>query len=289
MHHGTLWIAVMKLALAISLVIACSAERPGGDKPDAGMMGTELNAPMLDVPMSTPNPTVAVRGMTGGSRIVVKGGPGEPVVRSVLPTGGFCLDVPLMDSGPTQLLAYALKDGTISPAATFQVTRDAAAAIPPNPMCLGMEAPVCVPESASACTNMKDDDCNGFTDACDPSCNGCMDDALSPNWEPFYVPMIAPGTYNLKMCPCRTDWFAFQVTAGEVIHAHATFDSVAIDLDMKLQTVADAEGNAATSVASSQTTTGIEDITWTATTAGMYYLKVYAYDGDNKPYTLRIY
>ena len=279
----------MRIALAISLLVACTAERPGGDKPDAGVQGDELVAPTLDVPMSTPNATVAVRGMTGGSRIVVKGGPGEPVVRSVLPTGGFCLDVPLMDSGPTPLLAYALKDGAISPAATFEVTRDAAAPIPMSPMCLGMEAPVCVAEAPSNCTNDKDDDCNGFTDECDTGCNGCVEDALGPNWEPFYVPMIAVGTYNLTMCPCRTDWFAFQASAGEIIHARATFDSVAIDIDMKLQTVAAAEGNMTTSLASSTTTTGIEEITWTATSAGIYYLKVYTYKGENKPYTLRIF
>ena len=281
----------MKHAIAILLALtACEAERPGGDtKPDAGTMGNELLAPVIEVPASTPNGTVAVRGTTTGSRIVVKGGPGEPAVRAVLPSGGFCLDATLNDTGPTEFLAYALKDGELSPGTPFEVTKDPQAPIPQGAMCLGMEMPVCVAEAPSACTNDKDDDCNGFTDECDPGCNGCVDDALGPNWEPFYVPMIAPGSYNLRMCPCRIDWFAFQVNAGEIVHVRATFVSANIDIDMRLQTVAAAEDGLSTAVATSATTTGIEEINWTATTAGMYYLKVYRYRGDNQPYTLRIY
>jgi hypothetical protein len=91
------------------------------------------------------------------------------------------------------------------------------------------------------------------------------------------------------MCPCRTDWFAFQVGAGEIIHARATFVATSIDIDMRLQTVMAAEDGTSTAVATSVTTTGIEEINWTATSAGMYYLKIYTYQGDNQPYTLRIY
>ena len=274
-------------------VPACKAERPGGDdKADAGV-AESLDPPAIDtsVPMSTPNDMVAVRGTTAGTRIVVKGS-GDPVVRASLPTGGFCVEAPLQPSGPTTLNVFALKDGLISMPSIITVTKDAAAPIPSMPNCLGMEDPVCVPESPTAanCANGKDDDCNGYTDSCDPSCNGCMDDALGPNWEPFFVPMVAAGTYQAAICPCRDDWFAFQASASDVIHVKSTFTAALIDIDMKLQTASAAEMNSSTTVAQSITTTGTEEINFTVTTAGLYYLHIYPYKKDDQgKYTLTIY
>lgn len=270
----------------------CTADRPGGDnlKPDAGVADV-LKAPTLEVPMSTPNGTVAVRGSSDGTRIVVKGTTGDPVVRSVLPSGGFCLDVPLED-GENLFSAFALKNGDISPSAPFTVTKDPAAPIPANPMCAGMEEPVCVAEdsASSNCANGADDNCNGYTDECDPTCNGCMDDAFGPNWSPFYVPMIMPGTYDMYICPCRSDWFAFQVPAGGIVHVRATFTQATLDLDMILQTPMAAEDGVTTSVARSTTTTSAEEINFTSTAGGLYYLKIYPYKaGQIGPYKLTVY
>jgi len=276
-------------------VVGCTAERPGSDKPDAAVaMGDELLAPTIDTstPTTTPNDTVAIRGTTTGTRVVIKGSTGDPIVKPVLPTGGFCLDVPLLATGPTALNAYALKDGQISPPAPLSITKDAAAAIPANPICAGTEEPVCVAEDTASgnCTNGEDDNCNGYADACETACNGCMDDGFGPNWEPFFVPMIPAGTYQLSICPCRDDWFAFAVTSGETVHVKATFNSTNIDLDMRLQTPKNAEDGLSTSVATSATTTGIEEITWSATTAGTYYLKVYSYRTNGRgAYTLTVY
>jgi hypothetical protein len=280
-------------ALAAVTFGACEAERPGDVKPDAGL-AEALEPPSIDssTPMMTPYDTAAIRGQTNGSRVVVKGTNGDPVVRAVLPGGGFCVDAPIDASGPTLLNVFALKDGLLSPATTITVTKDPSAPIPSSPMCAGMEEPVCVAEdTASAnCGNGKDDNCNGYTDMCDTTCNGCMEDALGPNWAPFFVPQVPPGTYMMSICPCRDDWFAFQVKASEVIHVKATFTTTVIDLDMKLQRAADAEQNLTTSVASSVTTTGTEEITYTPTVAGLYYLKIYAYKKDDfGPYTLTIY
>jgi hypothetical protein len=63
-----------------------------------------------------------------------------------------------------------------------------------------------------------------------------------------------------------------------------------MDLDMKLQTPAAAESNSTDSVASSATVTSTEEITYTATAAGTYYLKVYPFDvSKSGPYTLTIF
>ncbi len=283
------------VSFALTVGAGCEAGRPGGDgKPDAAVIAQGLLAPELEaIPTTTPNDTIAIRGSTNGIRVVVKGGPGDPAFRPVLPTGSFCVDVPILDSGPTLLSTFALKDGLISPATTIEVTRDLAAPIPANSKCLGQEAPVCSAEdtATSNCANDKDEDCDGYTDECDPGCNGCADDGFGPNWEPFFVPMVAPGVYpNLKLCPCRVDWYAFQATTGRAVHVKATFSTVDIDLDMILQVPAAAQDGQTTSVASSKTTTGIEEINWVATATGIYYLKVYPYrDGADGTYSLQVY
>jgi hypothetical protein len=102
--------------------------------------------------------------------------------------------------------------------------------------------------------------------------------------------MVPPGTYDLQICPCRSDWFAFGVPVGGVIHVRATFTQATLDLDMILQKPKDAEDGTATSVARSTTTTSAEEINFTATESGLYYLKIYPYKaGQTGPYTLRVY
>ena len=282
------------ITLMATCAVGCQADRPGGNKPDAAPDITPLNAPMIDgtTPMATPNDTVAVRGKTDGSRLIIQGGAGDPVVKAVLPSGDYCVDVPLNPTGPTMLTAFALKDGLISPPSTITVTKNPSAAIPSMPLCLGMEQPVCVAEDAahSDCTNGKDDNCNGYIDKCDPSCNGCVEDALGPNWVPFFVPMVPAGTYRLQICPCRVDWFAFHVTPGDTVHVKATFDSTKVDIDLKLMTAAAAENNTGATVAASVTTTGIEQITWLSNATGTYYLEIYPFKADGVgAYTLTIY
>ena len=112
------------LVTTLALIVfgaGCEADRPNAmNKPDAAV-GEDLKPPQLmDIPTSTPNDTIAVRGSTNGLRVVVNGGPGDPQVRPVLPSGSFCVDVPI-DPGQSMLQAYALKDGLISPAAFVTV------------------------------------------------------------------------------------------------------------------------------------------------------------------------
>jgi hypothetical protein len=179
----------------------------------------------------------------------------------------------------------------ISPPSIVTVTKDPAAPIPMDATCSGMEAPVCGTEDTSSgnCSDGKDNDCDGYTDQCDPGCNGCVEDAFGPNWDPFFVPMVAPGTYHLQICPCRNDWFAFSPTMGSTVHVKMTYAQAKVDLDMLLQVPSDAENGSTNHVAISAGTTGTEEINWTANMAGIYYLKIYPYQGDNGAYTLTVY
>src|SRR6185295_16336940 len=96
------------------------------------------------------------------------------------------------------------------------VTQDPAALAPSPKTCT--ITPACLPKEN--CTNSTDDNCDGLIDACDPQCNGCTDDDLEPNDKAFNVPSLAVGTYaNLKICPCRPDFFAFNVAMGKTISA----------------------------------------------------------------------
>jgi len=283
------------LTIALTIAIAaCSAERPHGDMtPDAGSETDELAAPNLaDIPISTSLDTIAIRGNTGGASIVVTGASGDPVVRSVLPSGAFCADVPLNATGETSLLVFALKNGVISQGVRVNVTKDASAPIPADPRCLGMEQPYCVSEDNSAgnCTNGSDDNCNGFSDECESGCNGCVEDGFGPNASPFLVPMVAKGTYQLSICPCHSDYFAFTVAQGQTVHVRASFNTSELDLDMRLQVPQAAQDMTTSSVASSVGTTGTEEITWAATAAGTYYLHIYPFQNNQSgSYQLTIF
>ena len=139
------------------------------------------------------------------------------------------------------------------------------------------------------CSNGTDDNCDGFTDECDLGCNGCPDDAFSPNSQPFFVPMVAAGTYALQICPCRDDWFAFTVMQGQPVHVKATFDNTKMDLNLFLKTVQNAEMGSVMNVAASNGLTSTEEINWPATADGTYYLQVHARTGNNAPYTFTVF
>jgi hypothetical protein len=140
------------------------------------------------------------------------------------------------------------------------------------------------------CNNGIDDNCDGLVDMCDPQCNGCVDDALEPNNYPMSAPGVDPGTYNLMLCPCRDDWFAFTVQAGQAIWVEATFSDAVIDIDLALFSADALSSGMATPVAQSQSVSDHEEIHWTAPQAGTYDLKIYAYQpGSQGPYTLRVH
>jgi hypothetical protein len=164
------------------------------------------------------------------------------------------------------------------PAGNGEVARDPGAPAPAMSTCGGggascAEKEVCGSDGA-------DEDCDGWADRCDASCNDCKDDAYEPNDVAVNVPTLMPGTYPLKICPCRDDWFAFHVAAGNRIHAIATFTHAALDLDLRLYAVDGTDGETGTQVASSTTTSDTEEIDYVATEAGAYFLRVYPFQQD---------
>jgi hypothetical protein len=170
---------------------------------------------------------------------------------------------------------------------------DPSAPIPANATCSGMEMPVCAPsedQASGTCNDGKDNDCDGYIDSCDTGCNGCIEDALGPNWDPFFVPMVAAGTYNLQLCPCRSDWFAFTRSAGGTVHVKVTYNQSKLDIDIILQRPTDAENGSSTHLAISAGSTGTEDINFTTVNGGTFYLKVYTYgSNDSGAYTMTVY
>lgn len=230
----------------------------------------------VSAPERTPLATAAVRGRTtGASRVVVELEGGGSQVAPVTPVGDFCVDVPLPAGAVSAIRVHAIDEtGALSEPAEVEVEQDGEAPEPPDPTCGGDE---CAAEED--CGNQVDDDCNALADDCDPGCNGCPDDQLEPNDVPFAVPELADGTHELEICPCRDDWFAFDVAAGGSIGATATFEHVAIDIDLQLFRRADAEQGTDSPVASSATIMDTERINYSGAAAGTYYLRVFSFDG----------
>lgn len=278
MRQGTAIAAV----LAVVLLGGCTAEEPTAPIPikhDAAP--PQLEAPRLaeDVPTRTPLKSVALRGRTAGTNLVVKGGV-SPQVKSPLPSGDFCVDVPLPFGAATTLSLTALGDGLISPETRFTVTQDSTYPPPPNPYC---DPPACgaaaCPETETACDDGIDNDLNGWIDQCDLACSGCIDDFYAPNASPANVPILPLGKYDLKLCPCHADWLSFTLADNGHVDVTVTFVSSSINIDLKLFRAEDAEDGgykSKTPVRSSTSDSGTESIYYTTSKAGTYYLWVYS-------------
>jgi hypothetical protein len=275
---------------SILLIAGCHASSPGDDGkeyPDAGE--PTIDSPQVDAPAETPLGSVALRGSTSdATRVVVKqSGSTASQVASLLPGGNFCIDAPLAASGPTHFEVYAVaEDGRISAPTEVAVTQNPSALEPEQATCTEGDC-----ATAEICDNQQDDDCDGLEDACDPGCNGCTDDFLEPNDTPFGVPILASGSYHeLQICPCRDDWYALSLGEGERVDATIQFVASAIDIDLKLFKAADAEQDDGAPVAQSAGIESSEEIDYTATTAGVYYLRVYAYQAEeaNGSYALEL-
>jgi hypothetical protein len=275
--------------IAVVFLAGCKVDPPDGDTMEGPDAAPNLMKPVVDAIGETSLGTVKIEGRAdNANRVVVKNAVTEMAsVNSLLPGGEFCVDVPL-EEGTTntfEVIAVA-EDGNISHPTEVEVVQDNSAPAPADPTC--SDAPVCEP--TESCDNGIDDDCNGYEDECDSACNGCTDDALEPNDVPFEVPMVTPGDYNeLKICPCRIDWYAFDVAANGTINVDVNFDVGEVDIDLKLYTVENAETHVEPAEASSTGTTGTESIDYTSTSGGRYYLKVFSFpEGGDRAGTYRM-
>ena len=272
------WSAIATLCV---LSLACKAGETGdggAEDSDAGVEAT-LGAPVLsNIVVTTPRDTVAIRGTSNGERIAVIGGPGGTSLASILPGKNFCTDVDLGD-GDTELTVYSVGNGLLSEPIFMTVTKDAAAPVPSDPTCSGMNEPVC--DVAEICDNELDDNCDGYVDICDQGCVACEDDALEPNDFLINVPTIGPDVYQLKLCPCRDDWFSFSANAGQRIQATADFLHEEMNLNMRLYqaTPTGEQGDLANF---SFSVTDQEVIDFTVEEAGIYFLRIYILAGGEK-------
>jgi hypothetical protein len=272
-----------RLLLVCSLFAACSADDPVDKEhqPDAAP-AAELPPPdLLPVVDRTPRTSVEVKGKTEGTRVVGLGSPSGAIVTVALPGGAFCQETPIAGEGTTALRYYAMAgDGRLSRAAPVEVAYDAAAA-DPGPPC--GDAPDC--ETAEQCgSDDVDEDCNGWADGCELVCSNCQDDAYEPNDFPVNVPSVGAGTYDMRLCPCRDDWYAFPVEEGGRIHAVIDFIHADIDIDARLYLSGpEGYGIVEPPVATSAGTTDQEVIDQTAETAGTYFLRVYPFRDEDDP------
>ena len=251
---------------------------------DAGLPPAPLAPQLEPVPAVTPYGILTVRGRAAASRVVVEGIT-NPLVTSVLPSGEFCIDVPLGGPGLYSFSAFALgADGQLSPSTpTMSLERDPSAQrIPGARTCAGVDPAGC-PEPIEICGNGRDDDCNNLVDEQDPVCNPCPDDLFEPNDDPA-SPRIEPARYSdLVICPGDPDYFGVFARAGDVIHARIEFRHAEGNLDLHLL-----GRNGRTVLARSTTLTDDELVTVTASTSGDYRVLVVAETAVQNDYTLEL-
>jgi hypothetical protein len=271
-HHA------MGLMACCLLAFGCKADNAG----DGGAEDTDaavdrvLQAPLLiDIVMSTPGDTVAIRGTSLGERVAILGGPGGTSLASILPGGNFCKDVELA-AGTTDLSVYSVGSGLLSEPIFMTVTKDASAPEPANPTCSGTNEPVCATEEI--CDNELDDNCDGYIDVCDQGCIACADDALEPNDFLINVPGIGSGVYQLKLCPCRDDWFSFTASAGQRIRATADFVHEEMNLNMRLYK-STPTGEQGAFAAGSFGLDNQEEIDYLVEEPGVYFMRIYILSG----------
>lgn len=292
--------APCRAALLVALTLAgCKAEAPTAPpppingKPDTGVTPEPLEAPRLQAyPATTPLRTVALRGNVKATSLVVKGGATGTLVEIPLPSGDFCVDVPLPEGGTANLELTGLADGKISPPATATVTHAPGAPEPVDPYCT---PPACgggpCPEAETDCYDGDDNDFDGWTDFCDLDCSNCTDDPYEPNDFPANVPSLPAGTYPLITCPCHDDWFAFYREQGKGLRV--SLSRTEGRTTMKLFRAEDAEGGgykSNTPVKYGTLSSSTVTLDYTADESGWYYLYLYSVDAQKlTSYRLTVY
>jgi hypothetical protein len=265
------------LAVAtLAALASCKADKVGENniQEDAGLQPT-LEIPVLEVvPQTTPNASVAIRGTSGGQRVVVQGAADGTSVVAILPGGSFCTEVGLADGEETALTVYAIGSGLISEPSSVVVTKDATAPQPANPTCSGGSPDSCETRE-EICDNEEDENCDGWIDICDRECSGCIGDAFEPNDFAVNVPLIAAGTYELQICPCRDDWFAFEREAGQRVRLTVDFEHATVPINLRLYQ-ATQTGEQGALVAFSFSISDQESLDELIETDGLYYLRIYA-------------
>jgi hypothetical protein len=269
-----------KPALGLVIVLGaaaagCKADAPSLGASDGGSSTSEekLPAPTASAPETTSAGSAAVRGAAPGtSQVVVRGQGAITAVARVLPDGTFCVDVPLVD-GTNSLQVVSLADGAMSAPKEVKVVHDATASAPSSPTCSGATT------TGPSCT--------GTEATCNPACNGCKEDVYQPNFLAGQAPTLLMKSHlpDLRLCPCRSDWFTFVAYAGQSVSITANYAKASgFDLDMAVFHTADAlaatsssgpSGAAvATAVAGTSGSDTTRTVTFSAPSGGSYSLLI---------------
>jgi hypothetical protein len=269
---------IERLFLCAAFLASCGP--PTVDKPvtpglllDAGMSALPPDRPSVGaLPDRVPYPIATIHGDAPGAKRVIVQGSGDPLESNVLPDGTFCIDVPLRTPEAYELSIVAQSmDGLLStPAGPIQVTFDPSAPTTSGAATCSGSDPAGCPGTREICGNGIDDDCNGLTDSADPACATCMDDALEPN-DDTNAPRIEPGRYDqLMLCPGNPDFYGVDVGANLQLNVHLYFSQTEADVQLSLLDAVDRMRT----VAQGMSTGTDELLTYTATAAGEYMVRV---------------
>ncbi|MGM0555101.1 MAG: PPC domain-containing protein [Myxococcota bacterium] len=108
-----------------------------------------------------------------------------------------------------------------------------------------------------------------FSDPCSEDSFGT---AATPNFTQSDAASITAGSYELQLCEGTEDWYQFSLNNGEDVQAFIELQNRLGNIDIELY---DAGGAQMASTTSSNT----EEIDYTATVGGTYYLRVFPRDG----------
>lgn len=278
---------------AAALVVTLGAcGDPTVDRPDSGSFLPDGGssdpppAPRLDMVYTpVPWPVTTLRGRADMARRVIVEGGGNPISSAVLPTGEFCVDVPMPmpDTYELRVLAQNSAGQLSEMAATSSVVFDPAA--PPvsgATTCSGTDPAGCGDRS-EICDNGIDDDCNGLRDLNDPDCATCDDDVLEPN-DDTGAPRVEPDRFDgLQICPGNPDFYGIYLRRGDTLLVRLFFTDADGDIDMQLL-APDRE----TSLARATSVTDDEMIEHTATAEGPHVIRVYGLGDAQNAYSMDV-
>ena len=114
-------------------------------------------------------------------------------------------------------------------------------------------------------------------------------DADEPTYNPESAAVLTDGTVQRNLTRGDIDWYALDLAAGEQLSVDAIFDDSTGNLDIELRGDTDSDGYREY-IDQASSNSDNESLTYRATTAGVYYLKVDGRNDDttSAPYRLRV-
>ena len=110
---------------------------------------------------------------------------------------------------------------------------------------------------------------------------GCLDDDLEPNASSLTATTTgsyAFSDYGLSLCTGDVDWFERDLSAGETIEVDVLFEDAAGDVDLEFYVPPSADW-----ADGSYSGTDDESFTFTATTTGTHFFRLYLYSDGGAP------